>query len=285
MLIGTLLGGSIEVFLPVSFVERYFDGKKISSIFLAGGLGLFFPTCECAIVPIIRRLIIKGVSVPAAVCSMLSGPIVNIIVAWSTAVAYTYNWSMVGLRVACGYVVAVVVGLMLLRFFKSEKLVLTNIVNNPIRQCGCGSDEFVKTGLMKKFMHAVDHARDDFLEVGKYLVIGAFIAAFIRTVTPVTSFEVAADSPWFAILLMMVMAVVMNLCSEADAFIAASFRWLLPGSAQLGFLVLGPMLDLKLMMMYLTVFRKRAIVLLSILTFCIVYALMLMVEYILPPFV
>ena len=84
---------------------------------------------------------------------------------------------------------------------------------------------------------------------------------------------------------MMGMAVLMNLCSEADAFIAASFRWLLPGSAQLGFLVLGPMLDLKLMVMYLSVFRKRTIVLLSFLTFSVVYILMLIVETVLPPFV
>lgn len=85
--------------------------------------------------------------------------------------------------------------------------------------------------------------------------------------------------------LMMVMAVIINLCSEADAFIAASFRWLMPGSAQLGFLVLGPMLDLKLILMYFSVFRKRAIVLLSALTFCVVYTLMLLIETFLPPFV
>jgi uncharacterized membrane protein YraQ (UPF0718 family) len=136
-----------------------------------------------------------------------------------------------------------------------------------------------------KLLHAVGHARDDFLQVGKYLVIGAFIAAFIRTVTPVSSFAGLSDSPLPLIFVMMVMAVLMNLCSEADAFIAASFRWLIPGSAQLGFLVLGPMLDLKLMLMYLSVFRKQTIALLSILIFCVVFILMIAIEFFLPPFI
>jgi len=284
MLIGTLVGGVIEVFVPLAFIDRFLGRGRQHGVFLAGGLGLLFPTCECAIVPIVRRLILKGVSIPAAVCFMLSGPIVNVIVAWSTAVAYTYNWKMVFLRIGCGYVVAVLIGFLLSRFKTPEKLVLDNIAALSFRTCGCGDEDSQHSGIWSKLLHAAGHARDDFLQVGKYLVIGAFIAAFIRTATPVTSFASLSGSSWALIFIMMVMAVVMNLCSEADAFIAASFRWLVPGSAQLGFLVLGPMLDLKLMMMYLTVFRKRTIVILSVLTFCFVYCLMLLIDVFLPPF-
>lgn len=285
MLIGTLIGGAIEVFVPVAILDRFLGRGRRHGIFVAGGLGLLFPTCECAIVPIVSRLIIKGVSIPAAICFMLSGPIVNVIVAWSTAVAYTYNWNMVLLRVACGYLVAVLIGLVLGCLKRPEKLILENVAELSVRTCGCHGEQFQKTPVWSKLLHALGHARDDFLQVGKYLVIGAFIAAFIRTVTPMASFARLSDSPEILIFIMMGMAVLMNLCSEADAFIAASFRWLLPGSAQLGFLVLGPMLDLKLMVMYLSVFRKRTIVLLSFLTFSVVYILMLIVETVLPPFV
>lgn len=285
MLIGTLVGGVIEVFVPTTLIDRFFGRGRIKGVFLAGSLGLLFPTCECAIVPIVRRLILKGIPVPAAICFMLSGPIVNGIVAWSTAVAYTYNWQMVFLRVGCGYVVAVFIGLILTRFSHPERLVLDNVAEHSLRGCGCSGEDFKKNPLWSKVLHAVGHARDDFLQVGKYLIIGAFIAAFLRTITPVTSFASLSDSPSILIFIMMVMAVVMNLCSEADAFISASFRWLLPGSAQLGFMVLGPMLDLKLMLMYLSVFKKRTIVLLSVLTFSVVYGLMLIIEAFIPPFV
>lgn len=285
MLIGTLVGGVIEVFVPISLIDRFFGRGKHQGVFLAGCLGLLFPTCECAIVPIVRRLILKGISIPAAVCFMLSGPIVNVIVAWSTAVAYTYNWQMVSLRLGCGYLVAVSIGLLLTRLTNPRRLILENVAEHSFRACGCGADEFQKKSIWSKLFHAIGHARDDFLQVGKYLVIGAFIAALIRTGTPVTSFAGLSDASWILIFIMMMMAVLMNLCSEADAFIAASFRWIIPGSAQLGFMVLGPMLDLKLILMYLSVFRKRAILLFSILTFCIVYVLMLLVDVVLPPFV
>lgn len=285
MLIGTLVGGIIEVFVPLSMVDRFFGRKQTSAVFLAGGLGLLFPTCECAIVPIVRRLIIKGIPVPSAVCFMLSGPIVNVIVAWSTAVAYTYNWKMVLLRVGCGYLVAVIIGLLLCCLSNPQKLVRENVERLSIRQCGCAGDDLHRSGLLTRLMHAIGHARNDFIEVGKFLVIGAFIAAFLRTAAPVSSIDGLSTAPWVLILLMMGMAVLMNLCSEADAFIASSFRWILPGSAQLGFMVLGPMLDLKLMMMYLSVFRKRTIVILSVATFSLVYCLMLLIEVIVPPFV
>lgn len=285
MLIGTLVGGAIEVFVPIRLVDRFLGREKKHSVFLAGFLGLLFPTCECAIVPVVRRLILKGISIPAAVCFMLSGPIVNVIVIWSTAVAYTYNWEMVVLRVSCGYVIAVAIGLLLNRFSNHEKLILENVADLSFRQCVCNGEEFYENRLWRRLLHATGHARDDFLQVGKYLVIGAFLAAFIRTVTPVASFTSLSGSPWVLIFIMMVMAVLMNLCSEADAFIAASFRWLLPGSAQLGFMVLGPMLDLKLMLMYLSVFRKSTIVILSALTFCFVYLLMLLINTFMPPFV
>jgi uncharacterized membrane protein YraQ (UPF0718 family) len=285
MLLGTLVGGVIEVFVPMAFLDRFFGRGKIRSVFLAGALGLLFPTCECAIVPIVRRLILKGISIPAAICFMLSGPIVNVIVAWSTAVAYTYNWKIVALRLGCGYVVAALIGLLFTRYSTPEKLILENVAQLSFRSCGCSDVAFQKNSIWSKLLHAASHARNDFLQVGKYLIIGAFIAAFIRTATPVTNFANLSDSPGVLIFIMMAMAVIMNLCSEADAFIAASFRWLIPGSAQLGFLVLGPMLDLKLMMMYLSVFRKRTILLLSFLTFSVVYILMLLIETFLPSFV
>jgi uncharacterized protein len=79
-----------------------------------------------------------------------------------------------------------------------------------------------------------------------------------------------------AILLMMAIAVVLCLCSEADAFVAASFTKLVP-AAKLSFLVLGPMFDIKLYMMYTRVFRPRLIwtIILAVVVQVFVYCLLL----------
>lgn len=110
MLVGMLAGGIIEVFIPTLWVDRVFRKNRTRGIFLAGTIGMIFPTCECAIVPVVRRLLGKGVPFPAAITFLLAGPIVNPIVAWSTAVAYTFSWKIVIIRLACGYVIAVLVG-------------------------------------------------------------------------------------------------------------------------------------------------------------------------------
>ena len=73
-------------------------------------------------------------------------------------------------------------------------------------------------------------------------------------------------------------AVALNLCSEADAFVAASFQFTVPFSGQMAFMVLGPMLDLKLLFMYLGLFQKRAIVALSGMTVVAVFGAMMVLQ-------
>ena len=117
-----------------------------------------------------------------------------------------------------------------------------------------------------KTAQALSHAAEDFMEVAGYLVLGGFVAALIQSVVNRNVFLVVGTHPSLSIVVMMGLAVVLNLCSEADAFVAASFRLLVPMSAQMAFMVLGPMLDLKLAFMYSSLFRKRAILILIILT-------------------
>lgn len=243
---------------------------------------MIFPTCECAIVPVVRRLLGKGVPFPAAITFLLAGPIVNPIVAWSTATAYTFSWKIVIIRLACGYVIAVLVGMLLGRFFNRENGLLPGLHTTADASCLCLQQEDTPAPLRRRLGHALDHAGQDFFTVGRYLVIGTFIAAVLRSSVSLSTFEGLLASPWLAILLMMACAILLNLCSEADAFIAASFRWSLPDSAQMAFMVLGPMFDIKLLLMYLSVFRKRVIVALSLSTIFSVLLLMLVLQYFFP---
>lgn len=278
MLIGSLAGGIIEVFVSIERMERIFVRRKTHAVFLAGAMGLFFPVCECAIVPVVRRLLRKGVPFAPAVTFLLAGPIVNGIVAASTAVAYRYDWSFVIVRLACGYLVAVTVGLLLGLFFNRSNGLLP--FGNLSSSCGCGHNYGAPDqSFFLRLRHSLEHASDDFFDVGRYLVIGAFIAAFMRSTVPMDSFVDFAESPWLVILLMMALAVLLNLCSEADAFIAASFRSLLPASGQMAFMVMGPMLDIKLILMYFSVFKRRVIVFLIISISLTVFLTMLALEY------
>ena len=278
MLLGTLIGGFIEVFIPRETITRFLPERGWGTVFIAAAMGMIFPVCECAIVPVVRRLLKKGVPLSAAIAFLLGGPIVNPLVAASTAVAYFADWSIVMHRMIFGYSIAVAVGLLMNLFFSKITAVRNEVFSdqNPIN-CGTLCDHREPAALGEKIHLAVGHAANDFFDIGKFLVIGAFFAAVAQTLVPRQVFAAVTNTPALSILIMMAMAIVLNLCSEADAFVAASFRSArMPLPAQLAFMILGPMLDIKLIIMYFNVFRLRAIVTLAALVFLMVFLSMVL---------
>lgn len=266
MLIGALVSGMIEVLVSKEKIASVLPEGKLYAVFLAAGLGVVFPVCECAVVPVVRRLVRKGVPFSAAVAFLLGGPIVNPIVFASTAAAYGFSWNVPIMRTVYGYAVAVVIGL-IMGFVCNKRSALLPIhiqEHFPMHDKGCQAvGPHRKT---HKAEQALVHAAKDFMDVAGFLVIGGFVAALIQSAVDRNAFLLVGSRPSLSIVVMMALAVVLNLCSEADAFVAASFRLLVPMSAQMAFMVLGPMLDLKLVFMYSTLFRKRTILILASLT-------------------
>jgi uncharacterized membrane protein YraQ (UPF0718 family) len=300
MLVGSLVGGFIEAFVSRERMATCLPRKGWLTVCIAAGAGIVFPVCECAVVPVVRRLIGKGLPFSAAIAYLLGGPIVNPVVAASTALAYAFDWRIVILRLSLGYGLAVVIGMIMGRFFAGSKAVKDNgaaLENNilscgcehhpteyshceagsqtaqafqvPAKHastttaCGCGRSQTTLDSWVDKTGAAFTHAMDDFLAVGHYLVIGAFIAALAQTYIDRSSFLSLTAVPVLSVVLMMALAILLNLCSEADAFIAASFQGLMPMPAQMAFLLTGPMFDLKLLLMYQSVFKRKAIVVLA----------------------
>jgi uncharacterized membrane protein YraQ (UPF0718 family) len=251
-------------------VVRLFPKNRLLGIVVSGCLGLVLPMCECGVVPVVRRLMRKGVPVSCGVTYLLASPIVNPLVILSTLVAFRGKnaWAVAGLRVGLGYLVAVLVGIAVWKLLGEKNVLLpkdqqahenTNHEHEQAHQGSIIGD-------------ALSHAAADFVQIGAFLVIGAALAAVINSGFSRTSVESFAANPIAAVGAMAVLAIGLNLCSEADAFVAASFG-AFPLAAKMAFLVLGPMVDLKLLAMYVTVFRPRAIVVISGLTTLLVIAL------------
>ena len=317
MLIGSLVGGFIETFVSRERMATLLPRKGWVTVCLAASAGIVFPVCECAVVPVVRRLLGKGLPFSAAIAYLLGGPIVNPIVAASTALAYAFDWRIVILRLGLGYGLAVVIGILMGRLFTSTEAVKDNgaAQENNASSCGHHHQTLEHTHCMAesetgqaypvttnqagstttrgyecshptsdswedKAGAAFTHAMDDFLAVGHYLVIGAFIAALANTYIDRSSFLSLTAVPVLSVVLMMALAILLNLCSEADAFIAASFQGLMPIPAQMAFLLTGPMFDLKLLLMYQSVFKRRAIVVLATLILTGVLAIVVGLEMI-----
>jgi uncharacterized protein len=283
MLLGTMLGGFVEVFVSREQLLRILPKEKKQAVVVSAFLGIIFPVCECAIVPVVRKFIQKGMPLGAAVAFLLGGPIVNPLVFSSTLVAYSFAWEVAFLRVFIGVVIAMTIGL-LIDACLSKKEALLPFSNAGVCGCshaGCAHDHGspANGSFGKKIKAALVHGAVDFYDIGRFLIIGAFVAAALQTLVPRQAFMSVAQGPLLAILVMMGLAVVLNLCSEADAFIAASFQPIgIPFSAQMAFMVLGPMLDIKLVLMYLGVFTRKMILLLIFLVCVSVFLAMACLE-------
>ncbi len=275
VVLGALLAGILQEFLPQRLVTRVLPRNRFLAVALGGLLGLIFPMCECGIIPVMRRLLRKGLPLSCCLAYLLAGPIINGIVILATWTAFsggnvTQNqadprlaqqitgWGMVGLRVGMGYLVAI--GASMIVEWQHRRH--GNSLLMPIAQLDAQAEETTEgppRSLFQRLNGISETALHDFIDIAAFLLLGALMAASVRLF--VTNEDIgnwSADQPILSILIMMVFAVVITLCSEADAFVAASFITLSP-AAKLAFMVLGPMLDLKLIFMYTRVFRSRLI--------------------------
>jgi uncharacterized protein len=161
-----------------------------------------------------------------------------------------------------GYIVAVLTSLVVERQFRIHgNNLMTPMVVADLQANKKEDDEHQgpPRTVAQRISNICETSLHDFVDITVFLIIGALLAAFTRQILTVTGFDVASMSqqyPFLIILVMMALAIVLCLCSEADAFVAASFT-MVPSAAKLGFLVLGPMLDFKLYMMFTRVFRPR----------------------------
>jgi len=266
ILIGTLLSGIIDEFLPSRVMVRFLPRNAFLGICLSGAMGLVFPMCECGVVPVIRRLINKGLPVSNAIAYMLAAPIVNPIVLVSTYVAFrgqnTMEFTLS--RLGVGYFVAVIVALAVHHL--PQPLLLRRGV---FSERGTSNDTSVAEPLPIRAGNALRVAVADFLDVMVFFVLGVMVSALFSTSLNQELIMPLALNDWIATFSLMVFAGILSLCSTSDAFIAATLISF-PAVAKLAFLVFGPMFDLKLLFIYSAVFRKRFVAGLGISLFLLI---------------
>jgi uncharacterized protein len=265
ILIGPLLSGIIDEFLPSRVMVRFLPRNAFLGICLSGTMGLVFPMCECGVVPVVRRLINKGLPVSNAIAYMLGAPIVNLIVLASTYVAFRGQNPMefTLLRLGVGYFVAVIVALAVHHL--PQHLLLRGVLSEVATpNTGIGTERLpVRAG------NALRVAVADFLDVMLFFVLGVMVSALFSTSLNQELIMPLALNDWVATFSLMVFAAILSLCSTSDAFIAATLISF-PAVAKLAFLVFGPMFDLKLLFIYGAVFRKRFVASLGVSLFLLI---------------
>ncbi|WP_167441616.1 permease [Amycolatopsis vastitatis] len=233
LVLGVLISGAIAAFVPARVLEKVLPRRAGAAVGVAGLAGVALPGCECASVPVARRLMGQGVAPAAALAFLLAAPAVNPVVLVATAVAFPGKPELVLARFAGSLATAMVMGWLWARFGKLEWITARALRRLPEVADGQRWRVFAET------------ARTDLAEAGGFLVLGALISSALNVLVPSKWFGVLGDQIVLGVVVMAVLAVVLALCSEADAFVAASLT-ALPLLPKLVFLVVGPAVDVKL---------------------------------------
>lgn len=262
VLIGSVISGFIEVFVTPEKVVRFLPKNTFLAILFGTFLGFVFPSCECGIVPIVNRLLEKKVPSYTAIPFLVTAPLINPIVLFATYTAFGNSWLLATYRVLGSILVALVLGLVL-GFLDKEPIKNQQTACQPTHDF---SDKinWQKVGLA--FIHAID----EFFDTGRYLVFGCLFASLVQVYVPTAILTSIAHSPLSAILLMMGLAFLLSLCSEADAFIGASFLSSFGLAPVMAFLVIGPMVDVKNLLMMKRYFTGKFILSFVTITFLVI---------------
>ncbi len=252
LVLGVVVSGAIAAFVPASWFSRVLPDNPVLAVPVATACGAALPGCECGSVPISNRLIDRGVRPSASLAFMLSAPAINPIVLVATAVAFTGYPSMVWARLIAGLLTALVVGWIWERIGRPEWLRPKVPAKTEPGQSG-----------WRVFLSTI---LGDFTQAAGFLVIGAAAAATFKTIVPARVMEGIGSSLLLSVLLMAGLAFILALCSEADAFVAASFS-AIPMVGKLVFLTVGPAVDVKLFAMQAGIFGRRFAVRFAPLTF------------------
>ncbi len=260
VLLGSLLSGVISVLLPDTWLARW--SRWLGPFAVPGTVLLapLFPVCECGSVSVARALMRKGLPPAQAVAYLLAAPLVNPTVVLATAAALGHEVALA--RCVGGAAIATAVGL-------ATTLIAPRRWLRPVAddRCGhadddCGHDH-TAPGWRDRLRQLVDHVADDFAEMSLFLLIGVAMAAALKASALGDGFADASAGAISGPPTLMATAFVMSLCAEADAFVAASFTAASP-AAILAFLIFGPMVDLKLLLMYRLAFRSWYVALIAL---------------------
>ena len=276
LLLGSIISSIIETFVKDETIEELIPKTPVLGSIIGVILGFFIPACDCAVIPVSKRLIKKKVPINVAISFMLASPIINPVVLLSTYKAfYNTNPEIFWYRLIFGIVVALIVGIIVGIIFNKKEV----ITKKSIATCKCEEGclchehhhEHDENREFKEIIESIfSHTVIDLFDVVKYLMFGAFIASLVQVVLPRSVLILFNKSNILSIIVLMLFAYLISLCSTSDSFVGKSLLSIFPEPAVMAYLLLGPMIDIKNTIVLLGNYQKKFVIILVSLIFSVI---------------
>ena len=240
VLVGVFASAVVEHYLSGELVARWLPRRRLPAVLLASMVGFVIPVCDCGVIPLARRLTAKGVPVYVAMTLLIAAPVINPIVLLSTGFAFQGDARVVGLRMAMTLSVAIVVGLAASALFPDARTRLPTLAET----LSSTHDHDPNVG-PTRWRAIVLHTSREYVEVIFYIVLGALFTAITQTFVPRGDLSTLGAHPLGSVVVLMPIATVLSICSEADAFVARAFSSTFSLGAVLAFMTIGQIVDLR----------------------------------------
>ncbi|WP_153004172.1 permease [Microbacterium testaceum] len=249
--LGILISIAVQLWVPTRVIDALIPRSGMPRRAVLSLLGVVLPVCECGNVPLARGLMVRGFSVADSMTFLLAAPILNPVTLVTTYQAFGWENGILVARLVGGFVLANLVGWLVSLHPEPERL----LTPSWIAACRVASTNSERPSLRR----AALLFRDEMSAMLPALFFGAAIAGFIQVVISRDTLTAIGGHPVAGILALMALAVMIAICSNVDAFFALSLASTFSPGALVAFLVLGPMIDVKMLLMLGTTFRARTL--------------------------
>ena len=285
LLLGALISSIIEAFVSDETLAKLIPKNKVLGSIVGIILGFFLPACDCAVIPVSKRLLKKNVPINVAVSFMLASPIINPVVLLSTYYAfYKTNPNIFLYRIIFGISIALIVGTIMGIIF-NKKQVIINKVEEYEENTSDIDDDFLELieefdeckikchdkSVNNKYISIIKDAINDLFEVVKYLILGAIIASIVQGLMPRSVLNIFKNSQILSILALMLFAYLISLCSTSDSFVGKSLMTSFTKQSVIAYLLLGPMIDIKNTIVLFGNYKKSFVLTLISLIFIVIF--------------
>ena len=294
LLLGSLISSIIETYVSNERLAKIIPKNKILGSIVGVCLGFFLPACDCAVIPVSKRLLKKKVPVNVAISFMLASPIINPVVLLSTYYAfYKTNPSIFWYRLIFGIVISLLIGIIMGIIFGKKEVIINSIEDDCCNchnhehdcneelldghDCHCHHEEYKYRSTKGNIISIFKHTAYDMFEVVKYLMFGALIASLVQVLLPRSILMIFNNNQILSIITLMLLAYLISLCSTSDSFVGKSLLSSFSQGSIIAYLLLGPMIDIKNTIVLLGNYKKNFVISLISLIFIVIFIFSLLV--------
>jgi uncharacterized membrane protein YraQ (UPF0718 family) len=280
LLVGVFASAFVQQYLSEGVLTRWLPRQRLPLVLVSSVFGFLAPVCDCGVIPLARRLRAKGVPLYAATTFILAAPVVNPVVLVATAFAFQGNWTIVALRFGMTLSVAITIGA-LASLLPS---VAPNAKRGTTPPLGGADAEAVSSDVrpISRARELVSHATAEYFDVLFFIILGALFTAAAQAIVPRGDLVALGGTRVASVLVLMPVATLLSICSEADAFVARAFAANFSLGSVLAFMTIGQIVDLRNAFLLFQTLGRRMVFLIVVVSYALVFVEGVLITGILP---